>query len=149
MLMPFWKAPLNNTCWWCCSCVCPQMESQGLYKAMGELNLLFNFFETFLASKRNRGNLAWGSRPPDLGGHLKEWPNLFALWQWGNWPDAGGLMLSMLPFFLSPFFVLRTKFADHIVSNYNLLVFAIYLLLLLKKKSIYFFIYVISFIHHE
>ncbi|XP_075880542.1 interleukin-10 [Nelusetta ayraudi] len=35
-----------------------QMESQGLYKAMGELNLLFNFFETFLASKRNRGNLA-------------------------------------------------------------------------------------------
>lgn len=144
MLMPFWKAPLNNTCSWCCSCVCPQMESQGLYKAMGELNLLFNFFETFLASKRN---LAWGSRPPDLGGNLKEWPNLFALWQWGNWPDeSGGLMLSMLLFFVSVF-VLRTKFADHIVSNYNLLVFAIYLLPLLK--NVFFFIYVISFIHHK
>lgn len=139
MLMPFWKAPLNNTCSWCCSCVCPQMESQGLYKAMGELNLLFNFFETFLASKRNRGTLAWGSRPPDLGGNLKEWPNLFASWQWGNWPHEDWCCQCCY-FFLSMFFVLRTKFADHIVSNYNLLVFAIYLLLLLKKKLYFFYL---------
>ncbi|CAK6955780.1 interleukin-10 [Scomber scombrus] len=31
-----------------------QMESKGLYKAMGELNLLFNYIETYLASKRSR-----------------------------------------------------------------------------------------------
>ncbi|XP_070758251.1 interleukin-10 [Enoplosus armatus] len=31
-----------------------QMESKGLYKAMGELDLLFNYIETYLASKRHR-----------------------------------------------------------------------------------------------
>ncbi|XP_004545126.1 interleukin-10 [Maylandia zebra] len=31
-----------------------QMESRGLYKAMGELDILFNYFETYLASKRHR-----------------------------------------------------------------------------------------------
>ncbi|XP_069007418.1 interleukin-10 [Embiotoca jacksoni] len=31
-----------------------QMESKGLYKAMGELDLLFNYIETYLASKRQR-----------------------------------------------------------------------------------------------
>ncbi|XP_029007578.1 interleukin-10 [Betta splendens] len=29
-----------------------QMESKGLYKAMGELDVLFNYIETYLASKR-------------------------------------------------------------------------------------------------
>ncbi|XP_034023594.1 interleukin-10 [Thalassophryne amazonica] len=31
-----------------------QMESKGLYKAMGELDLLFNYIESYLASKRQR-----------------------------------------------------------------------------------------------
>nr|XP_046240120.1 interleukin-10 [Scatophagus argus] len=31
-----------------------QMENKGLYKAMGELDLLFNYIETYLASKRQR-----------------------------------------------------------------------------------------------
>ncbi|XP_075996955.1 interleukin-10 [Genypterus blacodes] len=31
-----------------------QMESKGLYKAMGELDVLFNYIETYLASKRRR-----------------------------------------------------------------------------------------------
>uniref|UniRef100_A0A3B5AN60 Interleukin family protein n=1 Tax=Stegastes partitus TaxID=144197 RepID=A0A3B5AN60_9TELE len=31
-----------------------QMESKGLFKAMGELDLLFNYIETYLASKRHR-----------------------------------------------------------------------------------------------
>uniref|UniRef100_UPI003AACC282 interleukin-10 n=1 Tax=Centroberyx gerrardi TaxID=166262 RepID=UPI003AACC282 len=31
-----------------------QMEDKGLYKAMGELDLLFNYIETYLASKRRR-----------------------------------------------------------------------------------------------
>ncbi|XP_030585688.1 interleukin-10 [Archocentrus centrarchus] len=31
-----------------------QMESRGLYKAMGELDILFNYFETYLASKWQR-----------------------------------------------------------------------------------------------
>ncbi|XP_072239280.1 interleukin-10 [Leuresthes tenuis] len=31
-----------------------QMESKGLFKAMGELDMLFNYIETYLASKRNR-----------------------------------------------------------------------------------------------
>ncbi|XP_047439661.1 interleukin-10 [Mugil cephalus] len=31
-----------------------QMESKGLYKAMGELDLLFNYIEMYLASKRRR-----------------------------------------------------------------------------------------------
>lgn len=31
-----------------------EMESRGLYKAMGELDILFNYFETYLASKRQR-----------------------------------------------------------------------------------------------
>ncbi|XP_059185896.1 interleukin-10 [Centropristis striata] len=35
-----------------------QMESKGLYKAMGELNLLFNYIETYLASKRHRNRAA-------------------------------------------------------------------------------------------
>ncbi|XP_013857518.1 interleukin-10 isoform X2 [Austrofundulus limnaeus] len=30
-----------------------QMESKGLFKAMGELDLLFNYIETYLASKRH------------------------------------------------------------------------------------------------
>lgn len=30
------------------------MESKGLFKAMGELDLLFNYIETYLASKRHR-----------------------------------------------------------------------------------------------
>ncbi|KAM3877895.1 interleukin-10 [Diretmus argenteus] len=30
-----------------------QMESKGLYKAMGELDLFFNYIETYLASKRH------------------------------------------------------------------------------------------------
>ncbi|XP_037647436.1 interleukin-10 [Sebastes umbrosus] len=30
-----------------------QMESKGLYKAMGELDLLFNYIETYLASKQH------------------------------------------------------------------------------------------------
>nr|ASK51662.1 interleukin 10 [Lutjanus peru] len=35
-----------------------QMESKGLYKAMGELNLLFNYIETYLASKRPKNHVA-------------------------------------------------------------------------------------------
>uniref|UniRef100_A0A671UI56 Interleukin family protein n=2 Tax=Sparus aurata TaxID=8175 RepID=A0A671UI56_SPAAU len=35
-----------------------QMESKGLYKAMGELDLLFNYIETYLASKRHRTHVA-------------------------------------------------------------------------------------------
>ncbi|XP_029947753.1 interleukin-10 [Salarias fasciatus] len=31
-----------------------QMEGKGLYKAMGELDLLFNYIETYLASNRHR-----------------------------------------------------------------------------------------------
>uniref|UniRef100_A0A665VY62 Interleukin family protein n=1 Tax=Echeneis naucrates TaxID=173247 RepID=A0A665VY62_ECHNA len=31
-----------------------QLESKGLYKAMGELDLLFNYIESYLASKRHR-----------------------------------------------------------------------------------------------
>ncbi|MEQ2165551.1 hypothetical protein GOODEAATRI_018051, partial [Goodea atripinnis] len=31
-----------------------QMESKGVFKAMGELDLLFNYIETYLASKRHR-----------------------------------------------------------------------------------------------
>ncbi|XP_041836649.1 interleukin-10 [Melanotaenia boesemani] len=31
-----------------------QMQSKGLFKAMGELDLLFNYIETYLASKRRR-----------------------------------------------------------------------------------------------
>nr|WOH29317.1 interleukin 10 [Lateolabrax maculatus] len=34
-----------------------QMESRGLYKAMGELDLLFNYIETYLASKRHRNHV--------------------------------------------------------------------------------------------
>nr|AIC33826.1 interleukin-10 [Lutjanus sanguineus] len=30
-----------------------QMQSKGLYKAMGEMNVLFNYIETYLASKRH------------------------------------------------------------------------------------------------
>ncbi|KAM9859408.1 interleukin-10 [Aulostomus maculatus] len=37
-----------------------QMESKGLYKAMGELELLFNHIETYLASQRHRGKPASG-----------------------------------------------------------------------------------------
>ncbi|XP_034442464.1 interleukin-10 isoform X1 [Hippoglossus hippoglossus] len=33
-----------------------QMENKGLYKAMGELELLFNYIEKYLASKRQRNN---------------------------------------------------------------------------------------------
>ncbi|CAG5982513.1 unnamed protein product [Menidia menidia] len=33
-----------------------QMENRGMFKAMGELDLLFNYIETYLASKR-KGNL--------------------------------------------------------------------------------------------
>ncbi|XP_034388772.1 interleukin-10 [Cyclopterus lumpus] len=35
-----------------------QMESKGPYKAMGELDLLFNYIETYLASKRHRNLVA-------------------------------------------------------------------------------------------
>ncbi|XP_071351005.1 interleukin-10 [Trachinotus anak] len=35
-----------------------QMESKGLYKAMGELDLLFNYIEMYLASKRHRNIVA-------------------------------------------------------------------------------------------
>nr|XP_020448881.1 interleukin-10-like [Monopterus albus] len=35
-----------------------QMESKGLFKAMGELDVLFNYIETYLASKRQRGRVA-------------------------------------------------------------------------------------------
>uniref|UniRef100_A0AAT9K9K1 Interleukin family protein n=1 Tax=Amphiprion clarkii TaxID=80970 RepID=A0AAT9K9K1_AMPCL len=35
-----------------------QMEGKGLYKAMGELDLLFNYIETYLASKRHRSRPA-------------------------------------------------------------------------------------------
>nr|AJA39866.1 IL-10 precursor [Seriola dumerili] len=35
-----------------------QMESKGLYKAMGELDLLFNYIEIYLASKRHRNLVA-------------------------------------------------------------------------------------------
>ncbi|XP_034541506.1 interleukin-10 [Notolabrus celidotus] len=35
-----------------------QMESKGLYKAMGELDLLFNYIEAYLASKRHRNLVA-------------------------------------------------------------------------------------------
>ncbi|XP_018542253.1 interleukin-10 [Lates calcarifer] len=34
-----------------------QMESKGIYKAMGELDLLFNYIETYLASKRQRNQV--------------------------------------------------------------------------------------------
>ncbi|XP_070699547.1 interleukin-10 [Pempheris klunzingeri] len=33
-----------------------QMESKGLYKAMSELDVLFNYIETYLASKRHRNH---------------------------------------------------------------------------------------------
>ncbi|KAM9361703.1 interleukin-10 [Symphorus nematophorus] len=35
-----------------------QMESKGLYKAMGELDMLFNYIETYLASKQQRNHVA-------------------------------------------------------------------------------------------
>ncbi|KAM7005560.1 interleukin-10 [Tautogolabrus adspersus] len=35
-----------------------QMEGKGLYKAMGELDLLFNYIEAYLASKRHRDLVA-------------------------------------------------------------------------------------------
>ncbi|XP_042352143.1 interleukin-10 [Plectropomus leopardus] len=35
-----------------------QMESKGLFKAMGELDLLFNYIEKYLASKRQRNTVA-------------------------------------------------------------------------------------------
>ncbi|XP_041672231.1 interleukin-10 [Cheilinus undulatus] len=35
-----------------------QMESKGLYKAMGELDVLFNYIEVYLASKRHRNKEA-------------------------------------------------------------------------------------------
>ncbi|KAK5872711.1 hypothetical protein PBY51_013386 [Eleginops maclovinus] len=35
-----------------------QMNSKGPYKAMGELDLLFNYIETYLASKRHRNRQA-------------------------------------------------------------------------------------------
>ncbi|XP_031178936.1 interleukin-10 [Sander lucioperca] len=35
-----------------------QMESKGPYKAMSELDLLFNYIETYLASKRQRHRMA-------------------------------------------------------------------------------------------
>ncbi|XP_051269885.1 interleukin-10 isoform X2 [Dicentrarchus labrax] len=35
-----------------------QMESKGLYKAMGELGLLFNYIETYMASKQHRNHAA-------------------------------------------------------------------------------------------
>ncbi|XP_053295172.1 interleukin-10 [Pleuronectes platessa] len=35
-----------------------QMENKGLYKAMGELEQLFNYIEKYLASKRRRNNVA-------------------------------------------------------------------------------------------
>ncbi|CAJ1051698.1 interleukin-10 [Xyrichtys novacula] len=35
-----------------------QMQSKGLYKAMGELDLLFNYIEAYLASKRHRNRVA-------------------------------------------------------------------------------------------
>ncbi|CAL8339622.1 unnamed protein product [Merluccius merluccius] len=41
---PFEITQLNSTY--------TQMEGKGLYKAIGELDLLFNFIETYLASKR-------------------------------------------------------------------------------------------------
>ncbi|XP_061584608.1 interleukin-10 [Cololabis saira] len=34
-----------------------QMESRGLFKAMGELDLLFNYIERYLASKRQRNSV--------------------------------------------------------------------------------------------
>ncbi|XP_061778578.1 interleukin-10 [Nerophis ophidion] len=33
-----------------------QLESKGVYKAMGELDVLFNYIETYLASKRHRSH---------------------------------------------------------------------------------------------
>ena len=44
------------------------MQSKGLYKAMGELDLLFNYIETYLASKRRRTHVAsaWIPDRPDL-----------------------------------------------------------------------------------
>ncbi|XP_074529332.1 interleukin-10 [Halichoeres trimaculatus] len=35
-----------------------QMKSKGLYKAMGEMDLLFNYIEAYLASKRQRNHVA-------------------------------------------------------------------------------------------
>ncbi|KAM3621648.1 uncharacterized protein V6R79_014015 [Siganus canaliculatus] len=35
-----------------------EMQSKGIYKAMGELDLLFNYIETYLASKRHRNRPA-------------------------------------------------------------------------------------------
>lgn len=35
-----------------------QMESKGPYKAMGEIDLLLNYIETYLASQRHRNPLA-------------------------------------------------------------------------------------------
>uniref|UniRef100_UPI0037E8D578 interleukin-10 isoform X2 n=1 Tax=Semicossyphus pulcher TaxID=241346 RepID=UPI0037E8D578 len=37
-----------------------QMASKGLYKAMGELDLLFNYIESYLASKRQINHVASG-----------------------------------------------------------------------------------------
>ena len=41
------------------------MESKGLFKAMGELDMLFNYIETYLASKRNRNPGASVWRPAE------------------------------------------------------------------------------------
>lgn len=41
------------------------MESKGLYKAMGELDLLFNYIETYLASKQHTNVVPTVWRPVD------------------------------------------------------------------------------------
>ena len=43
------------------------MNSKGPYKAMGELDLLFNYIETYLASKRHRNwATVWRTADPKL-----------------------------------------------------------------------------------
>lgn len=86
------------------------MEEKGLYKAMGELDLLFNYIETYLASKRHKNNA----------------------WRAADRPQACGKETSFTPFLLelvsTPVYELlcsetsaelncpEDKFSDHIVS---------------------------------
>lgn len=43
--------------------LCQQMQEKGLFKAMGELDLLFNYIEMYMSSKTHR-NKAWRAEKP-------------------------------------------------------------------------------------
>lgn len=79
-MLAFWQIIFNKLG----PCVCPQMASKGLYKAMGELDLLFNYFETYLASKRNRNLVAVWRAADALMKTWKrsQWTLLLRYFQW-------------------------------------------------------------------